>query len=131
MAEKLELGAFVEKVSGSSWRGKVVGFYSTDLTPEGYAVESSTEKGSVQIYPRKALRLATPDRSDDALAEEKHRLRHMLIRSTLCLSGFVGEGISVEGHEDPDDVYLAAVELLGMEAADDDDLRAALKGDGL
>lgn len=74
---------------------------------------------------------ATPDRSDDALAEENRRLRRGLIRATLCLSGFVGEGISVEGYEEPDDVYLATVDLLGMEDADDDDFRAALKGDGL
>lgn len=39
----------------SSWSGKVVGTYSTSLTPEGYAVESSTETGSVQIYPAAAL----------------------------------------------------------------------------
>lgn len=56
-----KMGDYVEKISGSSWRGRVVGTYSTDLTPEGYAVESDTEKGSVQIYPAKALRLATAD----------------------------------------------------------------------
>ena len=52
---KFSLGDSVKKRSGSQWKGKVVGFYSTDLTPEGYAVESSTEKGSVQIYPAAAL----------------------------------------------------------------------------
>lgn len=50
-----KLGDRVYKKSGSSWRGKVVGFYSTALTPVGYAVESDTESGSVQIYPEKAL----------------------------------------------------------------------------
>ncbi|WP_066601884.1 hypothetical protein [Sphingobium cupriresistens] len=49
-------GDHVEKISGSKWRGVVVGEYSTSLTPEGYAVESDTETGSVQIYPAKALR---------------------------------------------------------------------------
>ena len=49
------LGDKVTKKSGSHWTGKVVGFYSTKLTPEGYAVESSTEIGSVQIYPVGAL----------------------------------------------------------------------------
>ena len=49
----------VKKVSGSQWHGKIVGTYSTELTPEGYAVESHTEKGSVQIYPAKALELWT------------------------------------------------------------------------
>lgn len=51
------LGDKVTKKSGSHWTGKVVGFYSTKLTPEGYAVESSTEMGSVQIYPAGALEL--------------------------------------------------------------------------
>ena len=50
-----KLGDLVRKKSGSEWEGYVVGFYSTELTPEGYAVESSTHKGSVQIYPAKAL----------------------------------------------------------------------------
>lgn len=54
---KFKLGDMVKKVSGSQWHGKVVGTYSTELTPEGYAVESSTESGSVQIYPAKALEL--------------------------------------------------------------------------
>lgn len=48
-------GEIVRKKSGSQWEGKVVGYYTTDLTPEGYAVESSTHKGSVQIYPASAL----------------------------------------------------------------------------
>jgi hypothetical protein len=52
---KFKLGDIVKKVSGSQWHGAVVGTYSTELTPEGYAIESSTEKGSVQIYPAKAL----------------------------------------------------------------------------
>lgn len=49
------LGDRVTKTKGSSWTGLVVGFYSTSLTPEGYAVESENEPGSVQIYPRSAL----------------------------------------------------------------------------
>jgi hypothetical protein len=54
------IGDLVQKAKGSRWRGRVVGTYSTELTPEGYAVESSTEKGSVQIYPASALVVATP-----------------------------------------------------------------------
>ena len=42
-----KLGDTVQKVSGSQWHGTVVGTYSTKLTPEGYAVESWTESGSV------------------------------------------------------------------------------------
>ena len=48
-------GDVVRKKSGSEWEGIVVGWYSTSLTPEGYAVESMTHAGSVQIYPAKAL----------------------------------------------------------------------------
>ncbi|KAB2929856.1 MAG: DfrB family trimethoprim-resistant dihydrofolate reductase [Candidatus Contendobacter sp.] len=48
-------GDYVQKHSGSSWRGKVVGWYTTTLTHEGYAVESICEPGSVQIYPAAAL----------------------------------------------------------------------------
>jgi dihydrofolate reductase (trimethoprim resistance protein) len=56
-APKFKRGDRVHKISGSSWRGTVVGEYSTKLTPEGYAVESRHEPGSVQIFPAKALEL--------------------------------------------------------------------------
>ena len=49
------MGDKVQKVRGSQWHGRIVGWYSTELTPEGYAVESDTERGSVQIYPASAL----------------------------------------------------------------------------
>jgi dihydrofolate reductase (trimethoprim resistance protein) len=49
------LGDQVYKQRGSLWRGRVVGWYSTTLTPEGYCVESEKELGSVQIYPASAL----------------------------------------------------------------------------
>ena len=52
---KFHIGDRVRKTKGSQWSGVVVGTYSTALTPEGYAVESSTELGSVQIYPAQAL----------------------------------------------------------------------------
>lgn len=55
--QKFKLGDRVRKVKGSQWHGVVVGTYSTSLTPEGYAVESHTERGSVQIYPAAALEL--------------------------------------------------------------------------
>lgn len=50
-----EIGQRVTKIKGSQWTGYVVGTYSTELTPEGYCVESETELGSVQIYPVAAL----------------------------------------------------------------------------
>lgn len=52
---KFNLGDRVRKIKGSAWSGFIVGFYSTDLTPEGYAVESEVHTGSVQIYPASAL----------------------------------------------------------------------------
>lgn len=39
----------------SEWQGKVVGFYATPITAEGYAVLSEREPGAVQIYPASAL----------------------------------------------------------------------------
>ena len=49
------LGDRVRKKSGAAWQGRIVGWYSTQLTPEGYAVESEAHTGSVQIYPVAAL----------------------------------------------------------------------------
>jgi hypothetical protein len=54
---KFRMGDLVKKSSGSEWEGRVVGWYSTEQTPEGYAVESSAHRNSVQIYPAKALEL--------------------------------------------------------------------------
>lgn len=54
---KWDYGTRVRKISGGSWHGRVVGFYSTTLTPEGYSVESEREPGSVQLYPLKALEI--------------------------------------------------------------------------
>ena len=53
--------ARVRKKSGSNWHGRIVGFYSTGLTPIGYAVESEREPGSVQIYPASALEIVGED----------------------------------------------------------------------
>jgi dihydrofolate reductase (trimethoprim resistance protein) len=50
-------GDLVRKRKGSAWQGRVVGEYSTTLTPEGYNVESDAHPGSVQIYPAAALKL--------------------------------------------------------------------------
>jgi len=53
------LGDRVRKKSGAAWQGHVVGWYGTKLTPEGYAVESESHPGSVQIYPVVALERVT------------------------------------------------------------------------
>lgn len=71
---KFKLGDLVRKTKGSQWSGVVVGTYSTELTPEGYAVESSSEKGSVQIYPAGALEGVNPA-PVESLQEEVERLR--------------------------------------------------------
>ena len=55
--QKFAFGSLVRKKSGSEWQGYIVGWYSTKLTPTGYAVESETHAGSVQIYPESALEL--------------------------------------------------------------------------
>jgi hypothetical protein len=61
---KFKYGDRVKKKSGSGWHGKVVGFYHSSLTQEGYNVESEREPGSVQLYPASALMLDEPiDRS--------------------------------------------------------------------
>lgn len=52
---KFKIGDRVRKVKGSQWSGKVVGTYSTELTPEGFCVESESHKNAVQIYPGSAL----------------------------------------------------------------------------
>nr|WP_063844478.1 trimethoprim-resistant dihydrofolate reductase DfrB4 [Escherichia coli]ABY55281.1 dihydrofolate reductase type 2 [Escherichia coli]UGU38312.1 dihydrofolate reductase [Escherichia coli] len=49
------LGDRVRKKSGAAWQGRIVGWYCTTLTPEGYAVESESHPDSVQIYPMTAL----------------------------------------------------------------------------
>lgn len=50
------IGEWVHKKSGSYWEGKIVGFYSTTQTHEGYCVQLlGMENGPVQIYPRSAL----------------------------------------------------------------------------
>lgn len=84
-----KLGDLLTKTKGSSWTGHVVGFYSTSLTPEGYAIESINEPGSVQIYPISALRRFDPERDVhpmvkdardriEALNAEVARLRELL-----------------------------------------------------
>ena len=52
---KFRMGDIVKKSTGSEWEGRVVGWYSTEQTKEGYAVESEAHAGSVQIYHAKAL----------------------------------------------------------------------------
>ena len=50
------MGQRVTKTKGNPWRWRVVGYYSTDLTPEGYVVESENEPGWLQLYAVGALK---------------------------------------------------------------------------
>lgn len=68
MTQTFQMGDRVRKKSGSEWQGRIVGRYSTALTPEGYAVESESHAGSVQIYPAKALEKVTVDTYADGTA---------------------------------------------------------------
>ena len=54
-----------KKGKKGQWHGVVCGEYSTSITPEGYAVESVYEKGSVQIYPVSALEFWTGRMKND------------------------------------------------------------------
>jgi dihydrofolate reductase (trimethoprim resistance protein) len=98
---KFKHGDSVRKTKGSQWHGRVVGWYSTDLTPEGYAVESNTERGSVQIYPAVALELwrLTPnsevqENSADYLAQRgipfvsKNGGAHLIVEGKDCFIDF-------------------------------------------
>lgn len=49
------MGCKVRKMKGAEWTGNVVGYYCTEMNPNGVAVESSAHRGSVQIYPSHML----------------------------------------------------------------------------
>ena len=59
-------GDYVCKKSGSWWAGRVVGFYTTQQTPRGYAVQLDKPFGPVQIYPESALERFIPSEPHDA-----------------------------------------------------------------
>ncbi len=64
--DRWPIGTLVEKIKGAFWRGKICGYYSTSLTPEGYCVESDYEPGSVQLYPRASLAESSPKTQKDS-----------------------------------------------------------------
>lgn len=80
-APKFRRGDLVRKRSGSQWQGSVVGEYSTTLTPEGYAVESDTHSGSVQIYPAAALELLARSEPPNVANEAGQTARAELTRN--------------------------------------------------
>ncbi len=98
--QKFKLGDLVRKTKGSQWSGTVVGTYSTELTPEGYAVESGTEKGSVQIYPAGALERAAA--ATESLQAEVERLRKASVpvcvgRPLIQILAAEGQWVSEDG----------------------------------
>ena len=60
------MGDYAAKKGRALWRGKIVGWYRTDLTKLGYAIESHFEPGSVQIYPETAIEAWTPPTLEQA-----------------------------------------------------------------
>lgn len=67
------IGDLVRKKSGSWWEGRVVGFYSTEQTPDGVCVQLDKPMGPVQIYPASALELVeqsgTPEHGSEVLQQ--------------------------------------------------------------
>lgn len=55
--KKFQQGDKVKKKSGSQYHGYIVGFYSTELTPEGYVVKSINHKNFVRMHPVEELEL--------------------------------------------------------------------------
>lgn len=83
------LGAVMRKKSGSEWQGRVVGYYSTDLTPDGLAIESSAHAGSVQIYPLKALEVVAALEENQPAPQETER--------DIFEAGFIDEKLRLIG----------------------------------
>ena len=48
---RFKFGDRVRKIKGSSWQGRVNGWYTTSGTPIGWNVESEREPGSTQLWP--------------------------------------------------------------------------------
>lgn len=61
----------------------MVGEYSTELTPEGYAVESEREPGSVQIYPASALERVITQQNPLSEAEARARVQDIAQKGKL------------------------------------------------
>lgn len=96
-------GDRVRKKRGSQWQGRVCGFYSTENTPIGYAIESEREIGSVQVWPEVALELVDlfyvtipPRTSDEALVEFAEVVRG-LSHADQPRNSFIADGILTVG----------------------------------
>lgn len=101
-------GDRVRKKRGSQWQGRICGWYTTENTPIGYAVESEREIGSVQVWPEAALErvdlfyITVPVReTDEALIEFAEVVRglpatDMPLNSFMTDDGMVKIGFGTE-----------------------------------
>ncbi|RDC59744.1 Dihydrofolate reductase type [Alteripontixanthobacter maritimus] len=96
---KWALGDLVQKKRNSEWRGVVVGFYSTDATPEGYNVESLFERGSCQLWPASALIDWDGQGAPEQLAARIEALETMVRSLTASLDQITGD-VANDSYED-------------------------------
>ncbi len=81
-----KLGDKVKKISGSEWSGRVVGFYNTDQTKEGYCIESDKHKNTVQLYPLKALTLIEDDFNLEKYTDSKKATPRVHNGGDVCIA---------------------------------------------
>jgi len=110
VTRRWQKGDLVQKRQKSKWRGRIVGFYDTAETPEGYSVESLFENGSVQVWPLAALDdwdgTGTPEQLQAELAAAKAReakLVKALGLAEAALSQVGSDLIALWGEEEGDD----------------------------
>lgn len=94
------IGDLVRKKSGSWWEGRVVGFYSTEQTPDGVCVQLDKPMGPVQIYPSSALELVdqggAPEHGSEVLqqfadpAGTPPPSSHLRVTNPSTIAQFVG-----------------------------------------
>lgn len=106
---KFSIGDRVEKKSGAKWRGKVVGFYSTNLTPTGYNVESENETGSVQIYPEQAL---SPAPASKGPTEAERIANAIQAKFPPCVASDSADGVDIDGQMYPSAEIIAFVRTI-------------------
>jgi len=58
---RFPLGTIVRKISGPEWLSKVVGYYSSTLTPEGLVLECIVPGAMHQVHVEPAKRMEASD----------------------------------------------------------------------
>jgi len=110
---KFQMGDRVRKTKGSEWEGIIVGTYSTELTPEGYAVESEAHAGSVQIYPATALEIAQAENAPELDELQTPTVKHSLTVEPVAYAVFAGNGNVICFSTQRDHPSLAGLEKEG------------------